>query len=70
MKPEGDELDWPVSGKSRDPQPMRWSIIILAVLLVLDVWYRAHTFAPTISSATGLALWPRAIGRLRTARLR
>ena len=56
MKTEEDTLDGPVAGKCRDRQSMRWPIVILAVLLVLDVWYRAHTFAPTITQATGLSL--------------
>jgi 4-amino-4-deoxy-L-arabinose transferase-like glycosyltransferase len=29
---------------------------------VLDVWYRAHTFGPTVKQATGIDLWPRTIG--------
>jgi 4-amino-4-deoxy-L-arabinose transferase-like glycosyltransferase len=41
---------------------MRWSVLILAVILVLDVWYRAHTFGPTVKQATGIDLWPRTIG--------
>jgi 4-amino-4-deoxy-L-arabinose transferase-like glycosyltransferase len=36
---------------------MRWSTIILAALLVFDVWYRAHTFAPAIPSVAIQSLW-------------
>src|SRR5262249_58600015 len=46
-------------GKSR---LMRWSILVLVILLLFDVWYRAHTFGPTIQQATGLKLWPAAAG--------
>jgi 4-amino-4-deoxy-L-arabinose transferase-like glycosyltransferase len=41
---------------------MRWSRIVLVVLMVLDVWYRAHTFGPDIRAATGVDLWPQTIG--------
>ena len=32
------------------------------VLLVASLWYRAHTFAPTISAVSGVNLWPAASG--------
>jgi len=41
---------------------MRKPILILLVVLAFDVWWRAHTFAPTIAEATGLRLWPAATG--------
>ncbi len=41
---------------------MRWARLILVLLMVLDVWYRAHTFGPDIRAATGVDLWPRTIG--------
>jgi len=41
---------------------MRWSILVLIAILVFDVWYRAHTFAPTVVEATGLRLWPASSG--------
>ncbi len=41
---------------------MRWSILVLVAILVFDVWYRAHTFAPTVVEATGLNLWPATVG--------
>ncbi len=41
---------------------MRLSRIVLVVLMVIDVWYRAHTFGPDIRAATGLNLWPQAVG--------
>ena len=34
----------------RDQRPMRWSLVILAAILVFDVWYRAHTFGPTVAA--------------------
>ncbi len=42
--------------------PRRWSIVILIVLLVASLWYRAHTFAPTIAAVSGVNLWPAASG--------
>ncbi|AMV36927.1 ArnT family glycosyltransferase [Planctomyces sp. SH-PL62] len=41
---------------------MRKSILILLAILAFDAWYRAHTFGPTIAEATGLRLWPAAVG--------
>jgi 4-amino-4-deoxy-L-arabinose transferase-like glycosyltransferase len=41
---------------------MRWSLFVLIVLLFADVWYRAHTFGPTIAAATGVRLWPTCTG--------
>src|SRR3954470_24907199 len=41
---------------------MRWSVLVLAVILVFDVWYRAHTFGPTVVQATGIDLWPKTVG--------
>jgi 4-amino-4-deoxy-L-arabinose transferase-like glycosyltransferase len=41
---------------------MRWSVVLLIVILAADVWYRAYTFAPTIVASTGLDAWPWAIG--------
>ncbi len=41
---------------------MRWSPIVLVVLMVLAVWYRAHTFAPDVRAVTGVDLWPRTVG--------
>jgi 4-amino-4-deoxy-L-arabinose transferase-like glycosyltransferase len=41
---------------------MRRSVLILAMILVFDVWYRAHTFGPTVKQATGIDLWPRTVG--------
>jgi 4-amino-4-deoxy-L-arabinose transferase-like glycosyltransferase len=36
--------------------------VVLSVLLPLDVWYRAHTFAPDLAERFGLRLWPAAVG--------
>jgi hypothetical protein len=41
---------------------MRWSRIVLVLLMVIDVWYRAHTFGPDVRAATGINLWPQAVG--------
>ena len=41
---------------------MRWSVVILVLVLLIDVWYRAHTFGPDIRSATGIDLWPTTVG--------
>ena len=41
---------------------MRKSILLLLLVLAFDVWYRAHTFGPTIAGATGANLWPRTTG--------
>jgi hypothetical protein len=41
---------------------MRWARLILVLLLVVDVWYRAHTFGPDVRARTGIDLWPRTIG--------
>jgi 4-amino-4-deoxy-L-arabinose transferase-like glycosyltransferase len=40
----------------------RWGLLILLFILLFDVWYRAHTFAPTIVEVTGVNLWPGAVG--------
>jgi hypothetical protein len=41
---------------------MRWSVLVLVLLMVTDVWYRARTFAPDVRAGTGLTLWPAATG--------
>ena len=41
---------------------MRWSRIILIFFLLIDVWYRAHTFAPRLRDVLGAPLWPAARG--------
>ena len=42
---------------------MRWSRLVLLILLVLiDVWYRAHTFGPQMRDGLGINLWPATIG--------
>jgi 4-amino-4-deoxy-L-arabinose transferase-like glycosyltransferase len=41
---------------------MRWSRVVLFLILLLDVWYRGHTFGPHIRDALGLKLWPAADG--------
>ena len=41
---------------------MRWSRLVLILLLVFDVWYRGHTFGPHVRDALGINLWPMAVG--------
>ena len=41
---------------------MRWSVLILVLLMMIDVWYRAHTFGPDVRAATGMNLWPMTVG--------
>ncbi len=41
---------------------MRLHLAILIGILLFQVWYRAHTFGPTIKEATGVDLWPRTLG--------
>jgi len=41
---------------------MRWSRSILILLMLLDVWYRAHTFGPQVRDGVGISLWPEAVG--------
>jgi 4-amino-4-deoxy-L-arabinose transferase-like glycosyltransferase len=41
---------------------MRWARLILVLLIMVDIWYRAHTFGPAVRTATGIDLWPRTIG--------
>ena len=47
---------------SGSESPQWWSIVILIVLLIASFWYRAHTFAPTITPASSWKLWPAARG--------
>jgi Dolichyl-phosphate-mannose-protein mannosyltransferase len=46
----------------RESFPMRWSRVVLILLLVFDVWYRGHTVGPHFRDAFGISLWPAAIG--------
>jgi hypothetical protein len=39
---------------------MRWWSSILILLLIADVWYRAHTFGADVGGALGIGLWPKA----------
>ncbi len=41
---------------------MRSSRLVLMLLLVFDVWYRGHTFAPQVCDSVGIRLWPMAVG--------
>jgi 4-amino-4-deoxy-L-arabinose transferase-like glycosyltransferase len=37
-------------------------VALLALLLVFDLWYRGHTFGPSVRDAIGITLWPAAVG--------
>jgi 4-amino-4-deoxy-L-arabinose transferase-like glycosyltransferase len=37
---------------------MRWSRLVLILVLFFDVWYRGHTFGPTVRNVIGTDLWP------------
>ena len=56
------DLSRPALPTSLGTPAMRWSVLVLVAILVFDVWYRAHTFAPTVVEATGLNLWPATVG--------
>lgn len=43
---------------SRPALSKRWSIAVLALVLLFDVWYRAHTFEPLLGISPGVRLWP------------
>src|SRR5664279_5123132 len=50
---------------AREDRPgisLHWPVLVLICMLLFDLWYRAHTFAPIIVKATGVSLWPRAVG--------
>jgi 4-amino-4-deoxy-L-arabinose transferase-like glycosyltransferase len=46
------------STTDREPFSMRWSRLVLVVLLLVDVWYRGHTFGPQLCDAIGINVWP------------
>ncbi len=56
------EPDGRISAADTPAGPRRWPIGVLVLLLVLTVWYRAHTFAPDIAPALAAHLWPAATG--------
>jgi len=41
---------------------MRWSRLILIVLMLTAIWYRAHTFGPHVRAAIGISPWPMSVG--------
>jgi 4-amino-4-deoxy-L-arabinose transferase-like glycosyltransferase len=45
-----------------EKKPTRWSKLILILLLLCDIWYRAHTFGPRAREALGFNLWPATVG--------
>ena len=48
---------------------MRWSRLVLMLLLCFDVWYRGHTFGPTVRDAIGHRSLARVGRSERAARL-
>jgi 4-amino-4-deoxy-L-arabinose transferase-like glycosyltransferase len=42
---------------------MRSSRPFLVFLLLFDVWYRGHTFGPSVCDAIGISLWPACSGQ-------
>jgi Dolichyl-phosphate-mannose-protein mannosyltransferase len=42
---------------------MHWSRLVLIVLLVFDVWYRGHTFGPSLGKSVATSLWPSVSGK-------
>jgi 4-amino-4-deoxy-L-arabinose transferase-like glycosyltransferase len=57
---------WPGAGSaSKQVGPhllMRWSRLVLIVLMLIAIWYRAHTFGPHVRAAGGFSLWPASVG--------
>jgi 4-amino-4-deoxy-L-arabinose transferase-like glycosyltransferase len=37
---------------------MRWSRLVLMLMLCFDVWYRGHTFGPSVRDVISIDLWP------------
>jgi 4-amino-4-deoxy-L-arabinose transferase-like glycosyltransferase len=59
------KFDPEYDGLGRSPigrATMRWSRLILVLLLLLDIWYRAHTFGPRLRDDLGVNLWPATVG--------
>jgi len=52
------------SGKTgrQESSSIQWSFLALVVILLIDLWYRGHTFGPTVASSAGIKLWPAAVG--------
>lgn len=48
---------------AEQPKFSAWTIACLAVILVFAVWWRGHTFAPSIESQFGVAPWPVVAGQ-------
>jgi 4-amino-4-deoxy-L-arabinose transferase-like glycosyltransferase len=41
---------------------MRWPRLVLIVLMLTAVWYRAHTFGPHLRAASVISIWPMSVG--------
>ena len=41
---------------------MRWSWVILVLLMILDVWYRATRLEPDVRDGLGISFWPGTVG--------
>ena len=52
------------SGKTgmQESSSIKWIFLALVVILLIDLWYRAHTFGPTVARIAGIKLWPAAVG--------
>ena len=53
------------SGKTgmQESSSIKWSFLALVVILLIDLWYRGHTFGPTVARIAGIKLWPAASAR-------
>jgi 4-amino-4-deoxy-L-arabinose transferase-like glycosyltransferase len=63
MNSTGTPTSWGVSpsktGRAdQEKHSMRWSRLVLILLLLFDIWYRGHTFGPHVRKAIGFDLWP------------
>ncbi len=41
-----------------DEKPPLWCILWLLIALILGLWLRCHTIAPSVVASTGLRIWP------------
>ncbi|MGZ3302702.1 MAG: ArnT family glycosyltransferase, partial [Isosphaeraceae bacterium] len=46
----------------QESSSIKWSFLALVVILLIDLWYRGHTFGPTVARIAGIKLWPAAVG--------
>jgi 4-amino-4-deoxy-L-arabinose transferase-like glycosyltransferase len=50
------------SRRATEETPKRWCWLVLILLMVIGVWYRAHTFGPQVRDVLGVTLWPATVG--------